>query len=64
MGSNRNDDGGGLILIFMLIMSLLFLPFIGLYYMAKDEEEDRDAGIAMLVVGVIVWIIVVCCYGK
>ena len=54
--NNRNNDSG-LGCAVMLMLAVFAMPLVGLYLAASAEEEgERVLGVALLIVGVIVWI--------
>ena len=55
--NNKSNDSGGLGCAFMLMMAVVAMPLLGLYLIAAGEEDgQRILGVALLIVGIIVWI--------
>ena len=53
--NNSNDSGSGCVLA--LILAIFAMPMVGLYLaLAGEEDGQRVLGVALLIVGIIVWI--------
>lgn len=56
-GNNRNNDSGGLGCAVMMIVAVVAMPLVGLYLLAAGKEDaQKILGVALLIVGIIVWI--------
>lgn len=56
MSNSRNSDGGTGCLI-VAILAVIAMPLVGLYLaFAGESSEQRYLGIALLIVGIIVYI--------
>lgn len=55
--SKRDDNAGGLGCAFMLMMCVIAMPIVGIYLVSRGEEQgEKVLGIALTIVGIIVWI--------
>lgn len=55
--NNKSNDGGGIGCAMMLFFAVAAMPLLGLYLIAAGEEDgQRILGVALLIVGIIVWI--------
>jgi len=55
--NNKSNDSGGLGCAFALMMAVVAMPLLGLYLIAAGEEDEQKIlGVALLIVGIIVWI--------
>ena len=56
-GNNRNNDSTGLGCAVMMIVAVVAMPLVGLYLLAAGKEDaQKILGVALLIVGIIVWI--------
>lgn len=55
-GSGGNDSGMGCLV--MILLGLFALPLVGIYFMAKGNEDDKIIGTIMLIVGIVIWIMI------
>ena len=58
MSSNRNsNDGGAIGCALMLMLAVFAMPFLGIYLAVAGEDEGQKLlGVALFIVGLIVWI--------
>lgn len=55
MSRNKNDGDGW---IWLLILGIFLMPFIGLYLLCDGKEEHKAVGLTLLIVGIIIYIVV------
>ena len=54
---NRSNDSSGLGCVVMLFVAVVAMPLLGVYLISSAEEDgQRVLGVALLIVGIIVWI--------
>lgn len=59
--SKRNQSNDGLPgCVIILILSVFAMPLVGLYLAVTGKGESKGLGIALLVVGLIIWIVIGC----
>lgn len=54
---HRKDDDAAMGLIVLLLLIVFALPLVGLYYLLQNDPSKRGLGVALLVIGIILWII-------
>ena len=55
---HRKDDDAAMSLVLILLLVIFALPLVGLYFLLQNDPSKRGLGIALLVIGIILWIIV------
>lgn len=57
MSRNSRSDDSGLGCVMVLLLAIVAMPFVGLYLLLTAKEEgQRILGIALIIVGIAVWI--------
>ena len=55
-----HGNEGLIALLIIAAVYLLAMPIVGLVYVAGNDENKKTKGAIMLVVGIIIWIVVLC----
>ncbi len=53
-GRNNNADSGILTFVAILIVSIVAMPLVGIYLLCKPGDS-KGLGIALIVIGLILW---------
>lgn len=57
MSGNKKNNDEGIGCILTMIVALIAMPLLGLYFIvAGKSSEQRLLGVALLIVGIIVWV--------
>lgn len=55
MGRGSRKDDTGLGCLVYVIMAVLLMPLVGLYMLIAGDKEQKGIGIALTIVGIIIW---------
>lgn len=56
-GNKKNNDSTGLGCVVMMFIAIVAMPLVGVYLLAAGKEDaQKILGVALLIVGIIVWI--------
>lgn len=56
MSNSSRSDGGGIGYLAILVLAVFAMPLVGLYLaFAGESRERRGLGVALLIVGIIVY---------
>ena len=54
--NNSSNDNNGLGCVLTLIAIVFAMPLVGLYLLTKDNQDDKAAGLVLLILGICIWI--------
>lgn len=57
MGNRKNQDDGLIGCIAAVLLGILFMPFVGAYFIASKNPERKALGWILLVVGCVLWFV-------
>lgn len=52
----EHNDDSGLGCVVFLLLAIFAMPLVGIYMIAKGDESQKAIGIALTIVGAIIWI--------
>lgn len=52
----RKSDDSGMGCIVGLLLIIIAMPIVGIYMIAKGDEEQKVLGIILTIIGAIIWI--------
>ncbi|MDY3015914.1 MAG: hypothetical protein SOR79_02040 [Blautia sp.] len=55
MAKNNSDDNNGLGCALLLVAIVFAMPLVGIYLIVKGSDEDKSVGIALLILGIVLW---------
>lgn len=55
MAKNNSDDNNGLGCALLLVAIVFAMPLVGIYLIVKGSDEDKSMGIALLILGIVLW---------
>ncbi len=55
MSRRRKSSGGGDTALAILVIAVIAMPFVGIYFLCQDNENERVWGGVLLVLGIILW---------
>lgn len=55
MAKNNSDDNNGLGCTLLLVAIVFAMPLVGIYLIVKGSDEDKSVGIALLILGIVLW---------
>lgn len=56
MSRRGKRSGGGDTALAVIILGIIAMPLVGIYFLCRDNENDRIVGGILLVLGIILWI--------
>lgn len=55
MAKNNSDDNNGLGCALLLVAIVFAMPLVGIHLIVKGSDEDKSVGIALLILGIVLW---------
>ena len=56
MSKRTKGDNAGMGCLVLALLAVFFMPLVGVYMVFEGNDQEKGIGVALTIVGVIVWI--------